>query len=156
MGCISFSSCDETVVWHILADMENDPWLEKWIPLIQQKSAHGLVLELGCGHGLDTAVLLVAGCKVIASDLSTENLSECADIVPQAHLLQMDNGKPFPFVDHSFSVIVASLSLHYFMDGHDADRVRTQALSGNRRRPPCPLQLYERCQLRRINYSAAD
>jgi len=94
--------------------MKTDPWLEKWISLIQQKSSRELVLELGCGNGLDAAVLLAAGCKVIASDLSTENLSECADTAPQAHRLQMDNGEPFPFADHSFSVIVASLSLHYF------------------------------------------
>jgi SAM-dependent methyltransferase len=94
--------------------MDRDPWLNKWLSLVQQRSSRGLILELGCGNGLDTADLLAAGCKVIASDLMTENLSECADSVPQAHLLQMDNGKSFPFVDHSFSVIVASLSLHYF------------------------------------------
>jgi SAM-dependent methyltransferase len=94
--------------------MENDPWLDKWLPLLQQKSSHGLVLELGCGNGRDTFDFLTAGCKVIATDISMENLSECADTAPHADLLQMDNGKPLPFVDHSFSVIVASLSLHYF------------------------------------------
>jgi SAM-dependent methyltransferase len=94
--------------------MDRDPWLNKWLSLIQEKSSHGLVLELGCGNGRDTVNLLSAGCKVIAADLSMENLSECADTVPHADLLQMDNGKPLPFVDHSISVIVASLSLHYF------------------------------------------
>jgi len=94
--------------------MKTDPWLDKWLALIREKSANGLVLELGCGNGLDTADLLAAGCKVIASDLSMENLAECTASSSHAILLQMDNGKPLTFVEHSFSVIVASLSLHYF------------------------------------------
>ncbi|MBK9925380.1 MAG: class I SAM-dependent methyltransferase [Anaerolineales bacterium] len=94
--------------------MKTDPWLEKWIPLLQQKSSRGLILELGCGNGRDTVDLLAAGCNVIATDLSMENLAECADSPSHAPLVRMDNGKPFPFADHSFSVIVASLSLHYF------------------------------------------
>jgi SAM-dependent methyltransferase len=95
-------------------NMNTDPWLEKWTPLLQQKSSHGPVLELGCGNGRDTVGLLAAGCNIIAADLSMENLSECADSPSHAPLVQMDNGKPLPFADHSLSVIVASLSLHYF------------------------------------------
>jgi len=94
--------------------MDRDPWLEKWLPLIQKKSAGGYVLELGCGRGWDTADLLSADCRVIATDISTGNLGECSKSVPGASLVQMDNGKPFPFADHSLPVIVASLSLHYF------------------------------------------
>jgi SAM-dependent methyltransferase len=94
--------------------MKNDPWLDKWLDLIMQKSANGLVLELGCGNGWDTVELLAAGCNVIAADISTRNLAECTKSVPQAKLLQLDNGQPLPFADHSLSVIVASLTLHYF------------------------------------------
>jgi len=94
--------------------MRNDPWLEKWLTLVHEKSGGGYVLELGCGDGQDTIGLLSAGCKVIATDISMENLAECAEVVPQADLVQMDNGRPLPFVDRSLSVIVASLSLHYF------------------------------------------
>jgi SAM-dependent methyltransferase len=94
--------------------MKNDPWLEKWLPLICEKSTDGLVLELGCGNGRDTIDLLSAGCPVIAADLSMENLRECASSVPQASHLRIDNGKPLPFVDGSIAVIIASLSLHYF------------------------------------------
>ncbi len=94
--------------------MQNDPWLEKWLALIRQKSQGGPVLELGCGHGWDTADLLSAGCRVIAADISAENLTECAESVHEAKLVQMDNGKPLPFADHSLPVILASLSLHYF------------------------------------------
>ena len=94
--------------------MDRDPWLDKWLALIKKKSANGHVLELGCGSGWDTIELLSAGCEVIATDISMQNLTECAKSVPQASLVQMDNEKIFPFADHSISVIIASLSLHYF------------------------------------------
>lgn len=94
--------------------MKNDPWLEKWLARLREKSAGGPLLELGCGRGWDTLDLLAAGCNVIAVDLSAENLAECAKSVPNINLLQMDIGKPFPFADHNLPVVVASLSLHYF------------------------------------------
>ena len=94
--------------------MKNDPWLEKWLELIQKKSAGGHVLELGCGNGQDTVDLLAAGCKVTAMDIWRENVTECAVAAPKADILQMDIGKPLPFAKDSASVIIASLSLHYF------------------------------------------
>ena len=94
--------------------MENDPWLDKWIPLIQKKSTNGVVLELGCGSGWDTAELLVAGCAVIATDMSMENLSSCRLTVSKATHVQLNHSVFLPFVDHNVSVILASLTLHYF------------------------------------------
>ena len=94
--------------------MKNDPWLDKWIPLLKEKSANGLVLELGCGSGWDTLELTNAGCNTIASDLSTRNLRATQQAAPNADTVQLDNGKPFPFANNSISVIIASLSLHYF------------------------------------------
>jgi SAM-dependent methyltransferase len=94
--------------------MKSDPWLEKWLDLISKKSAGGQVLELGCGNGLDTVDLLSAGCKVVAMDISRENVAECALSAPKANILQMDIGKPLPFAKDSTPVVIASLSLHYF------------------------------------------
>jgi SAM-dependent methyltransferase len=94
--------------------MDRDPWLDKWLSLIKQRSANGLVLELGCGSGWDTIELLSSGCKVVAADISSKNLVECTRSVPQANLVRLDNGKPLPFANASMDVIVASLSLHYF------------------------------------------
>jgi len=94
--------------------MKNDPWLEKWLELIQKKSAVGRVLELGCGSGWDTADLLSAGCRVAAGDISSARLAQCAASAVGADILQFDIGKPLPFADHCASVILASLSLHYF------------------------------------------
>lgn len=72
------------------------------------------MLELGCGNGWDTAELFSTGCNVIAADVSTKNLAECTKFVPQAKFVQLDHGQTLPFVNHSLSVIVASLTLHYF------------------------------------------
>ncbi len=94
--------------------MDKDPWLEKWIPLLKQKSTNGLILELGCGNGWDTLDLLNAGCNVIASDLSTENLRTVKRTSPHADSVQLDNSQPLPFASHSIDVSLASLSLHYF------------------------------------------
>lgn len=94
--------------------MKNDPWLDKWLPLILEKSAGGYVLELGCGTGQDTVELLSAGCRVIATDLSWENLEISAGSAPQAAHLRMDHGASLPFANASMFVILASLSLHYF------------------------------------------
>lgn len=101
-------------VCRILVIMNHDPWLEKWLELIQEKSVGGYVLELGCGNGWDTVDLLSAGCKVVAMDISRENLIECKASASGADILQMDIGRPLPFAKHSASVIIASLSLHYF------------------------------------------
>jgi len=94
--------------------MDNDTWLDKWLPLIQQKSTNGLLLELGCGNGRDTVNLLFAGCKVIAADSSTDNLVECAKSPVHAKLVHLDHSQPLPFATHSVDVILASLTLHYF------------------------------------------
>jgi SAM-dependent methyltransferase len=94
--------------------MKTDPWLDKWLDLIKQKSANGLVLELGCGSGWDTVELLSAGCNVVAADLSMENLTECKTTIPNAHRVQLNHSMSLPFTDASMDVIVASLTLHYF------------------------------------------
>ncbi len=98
----------------ILAQMRNDPWLEKWLELLHEKSEGGLLLELGCGSGWDTMELASAGFSVIAVDLAGEKLLECARSAPATGVLQLDIGKPLPFANHSMAVILASLSLHYF------------------------------------------
>jgi SAM-dependent methyltransferase len=47
-------------------------------------------------------------------DISRENVTECALSAPQADTLQVDISKPLPFANDSASVMIASLSLHYF------------------------------------------
>lgn len=94
--------------------MVNDErWLIEWIELIQQYADDGLVLELGSGTGRDSEVLCRRGFKVIALDISLESLQMCSRLencIP----LQADLACGLPFLDNTFKVILASLSLHYF------------------------------------------
>ena len=72
------------------------------------------VLELGCGTGADTAVLLDAGLHVIGIDASSEALSRAALAAPGATYLAQDLREPWPVNPRSTGVVLASLSLHYF------------------------------------------
>jgi ubiquinone/menaquinone biosynthesis C-methylase UbiE len=103
-----------TVFYRILIHMKSDPWLEKWMDLLREKSAGGPLLELGCGSGWDTAELVSTGVNVIAADIARHKLLECAQVAPGVGILQLNLADPLPFSNHSMAVIIASLSLHYF------------------------------------------
>ena len=97
--------------------MENsnkDPWLDRWLPLVKERARHGLVLELGCGSGRDTATLVDAGLSVVGIDLSPSEIEVARGAVPKATFFVQDLRAPFPIAPDHVDVIVASLSLHYF------------------------------------------
>jgi SAM-dependent methyltransferase len=89
-----------------------DPWLDRWLPLVRERAGADLVLEIGCGHGDDTAVLARAGLKVHAFDLSRAAVGITKLRVPSAAVECRDIREPFP--GQALGAIVASLSLHYF------------------------------------------
>lgn len=91
-----------------------DPWLTRWLPLAAERAAGAPVLEIGCGHGDDTAVLAGAGLRVHAFDLSGPALAIARVRVPSASFEQRDIRAPLPAAPGSTGVVVASLSLHYF------------------------------------------
>lgn len=92
----------------------DDPWLDRWLPLVKERAINGLVLELGCGHGRDTATLVAAGLSVVGIDLSASEIELARRAVPEAMLFAQDLRDPFPRAAKHVDVIVASLSLHYF------------------------------------------
>lgn len=92
--------------------MNNDPWLTRWLPLISERANTQPVLEVGCGWGWDTAVLSQAGLPVLAIDQA--DLAQAQTAAPQATFQQIDLRDYFPLPADSHSVIIASLSLHYF------------------------------------------
>lgn len=94
--------------------MLSDPWLQRWLPLLTQAGPGARVLEIGCGHGDDTAVLARAGLQVTAFDLSRVSVLAARARVPSAQIECRDIRDPFPLVDGSADAVVASLSLHYF------------------------------------------
>ncbi|MFN3985835.1 MAG: class I SAM-dependent methyltransferase [Rhodocyclaceae bacterium] len=91
-----------------------DPWLLRWLPLVRERAASDPVLEIGCGHGDDTAALVGAGLKVCAFDLSRLAVGITKVRVPTANVERRDVREPFPKQARGLGVIVASLSLHYF------------------------------------------
>lgn len=82
-------------------------WLNKWASEIEEKN----VLELGCGRGIDTAILSGLSCAVVACDI-------CLSEKPAGNAagVKLDHGKALPFKNNVFEVVVASLCLHYFED----------------------------------------
>ena len=89
-----------------------DPWLARWLTLIGERAGGLPVLELGCGGGRDSAVLVAAGLHVVGVDLSAEAVERARECVPSAEFHCQDIRAPFPLAQAS--VVVASLSLHYF------------------------------------------
>jgi SAM-dependent methyltransferase len=86
------------------------------------------VLEIGCGHGDDTATLAGAGLQVLAFDLSRVAVGIARARVPSATIECRDLRDPFPGEAHELGVVVASLSLHYFVWAETialAERIRT-------------------------------
>lgn len=78
-------------------------WLEAYAELLQDK----VILELGCGPGLDSDVLS-----------GYANTLVCGDLAPvsgnQGLVLAFDHSEKLPFQGGEFDVVVASLCLHYF------------------------------------------
>jgi SAM-dependent methyltransferase len=89
-----------------------EPWLERWLPLIGERTGGLAILEIGCGGGRDTEVLAGAGHRVAAIDLSPVAIARAKARAPQAQFHWQDIRAAFP-VDAA-GVVVASLSLHYF------------------------------------------
>ncbi len=79
-------------------------------------------LDIGCGHGHDSRTLLAAGLRVIALDLTPENVRRSVGNAPDASFLVADLRTGLPFRDQAFDLAVASLSLHYF-DRETTDRI---------------------------------
>lgn len=94
--------------------LSGDPWLQRWLPLLQSRAGRGPLLELGCGAGEDTAVLVHAGLRVTALDVSPRQVALARQAAPVAEVIEQDLRASFPLPDGSAAVVVASLSVHYF------------------------------------------
>lgn len=95
----------------------DDDWLAAHADLVAAATEMP-ILELGCGDGRDTAWLCGRHPHVVACDLSQAALAACAMRAPSASCVRLDLGRPLPFRDEAFALIVASLSLHYFAAAH--------------------------------------
>jgi SAM-dependent methyltransferase len=91
-----------------------DPWLDRWMTLINARAGERPVLEIGCGYGDDTATLAKAGLRVIGFDLSRASVASARIRVPSASIERRDVRDPLPEDATDLGVALASLSLHYF------------------------------------------
>jgi SAM-dependent methyltransferase len=89
-----------------------DPWLSRWLALIGERAAGEPILELGCGGGRDSALLVAAGHRVVGVDLSAKAIANARQRAPVAEFHCQDIQAPFPMA--RAGVVIASLSLHYF------------------------------------------
>jgi len=89
-------------------------WLHRWLPLLRERAGASPILELGCGSGADTAILIDAGHSVIALDLSASEISKARNIAPSADFYCQDIRENFPATAQQLGAVIASLSLHYF------------------------------------------
>ena len=105
-------SCYTDRLGRVVSD-DGDRWLERWKDIVES-SRGGTLLELGCGGGRDTRYLTGLGLKVVAGDYSPEALDLCRSSAPLAEVRPIDLREPLPFADQAFTVVVASLCLHFF------------------------------------------
>lgn len=94
--------------------MSVDPWLDPLLAEVRSRARDKPVLELGCGDGIDTAALVGIGCRVIGVDNSEAALADARARAPTGEFHCQDLRASFPLGAGEASVVVASLSLHYF------------------------------------------
>ena len=99
--------------------LADDLWMEDYKDLIT--ASEGPVIDLGCGGGYDTEILLGWGKNVIScdySDVAIDNLRNSNKNLPadKWSAICFDMTGPFPFDDSFTDLIIADLSLHYFTE----------------------------------------
>jgi SAM-dependent methyltransferase len=90
-----------------------EPWLDAYDPILELSRGTPIV-DLGCGAGHDTEVLLGKGYPIFACDCSSEAIRLVRERCPEARTMIFDMSEGLPLPDASAMVIVSDLSLHYF------------------------------------------
>ncbi len=88
-------------------------WLAGWLHLVPPMGCRR-ALDMGCGSGQNTRLLLDRGFEVTAIDISERALELCKRMAPEARVQRADVREGLPFAGDCFELIVADLSLHYF------------------------------------------
>lgn len=94
-------------------DIFDGLWVQKHQALIDALPK-GAVLDLGCGIGQYTDYWIENGFQVTAADISAHALEALKARTPNAITLEVDMSSPLPFHDHTFDVVFANLSIHFF------------------------------------------
>ena len=95
-------------------DLNNieDTWIDKYEDVIS--SCSGSLLDLGCGVGQYSKYFSDRGFDVTSADISERALDYLGKKSPEIKTVRLDMTKPLPFLDKSFDVVFANLSIHFF------------------------------------------
>ncbi|HTH71977.1 MAG TPA: methyltransferase domain-containing protein [Candidatus Pristimantibacillus sp.] len=118
---------DQTYDWkkHHQKYYKAADWIDKPALFAQDAISYlpktGKILDLGAGQGQDSRYFAEHGYDVVSTDLEESALDLSKAKLPgklkeKVTVQKLDLAKPFPFDDHSFDVVYAHLSLHYFSD----------------------------------------
>jgi len=88
-------------------------WMRSELSGLSHKSE---ILEVGCGDASFTKSLAEYSPRVIAIDISADQVELNARAHPEINFLQHDVSEPFPFEDESFDVIWCSEVLEHLFD----------------------------------------
>lgn len=102
---------DEYWKEHINKELEEDIWIDAYNSFFENK---GKCLDLGCGIGQYSKRLMEYGYDVISADISDIALKKVSEFNEQ--IKKIDMRENLPFVDNSFDLVFANLSIHYFSD----------------------------------------
>jgi len=79
----------------------------------------GKVLDIGCGVGMDASYMAQSGYDVLATDISSEVITQNEAYFRQENLsfAKLDASRhPLPFANETFDIVYSHLALHYHGD----------------------------------------
>lgn len=100
---------DEYWKKHINDELEDDIWIEDYQ---QALKGTGTCLDLGCGIGQYSKLLMEYGYDVTSADISDIALNKVKEF--NDTIVKVDMQKQLPFEDKQFDLVFANLSIHYF------------------------------------------
>lgn len=98
-----------------------DPWLTRWETVLP---SGGDALDIGCGVGLDTEILLKKGYAVTAIDFSEQAVRLARRRNPAADVRRLNIDQLESLDPNRYALVLANLTLHY-LSREDLDRAFT-------------------------------
>lgn len=96
---------------HIDRELEEDIWIDDYKEYFVGACK---CLDLGCGIGQFSRRLMELGYNVVSADISNIALNKVKEF--NKNTIKLDMEEPLPFVDNTFDLVFANLSIHYFSD----------------------------------------